>query len=75
MSPLTEQVQAVRTFPRRAIRSKELATILDISEAALSSQRRRRTGPPVVLREGCRPFYHRDEVVTWLLAQIDRNAR
>lgn len=75
MSSLVYQIEAVSHFPRPTIRAKELATLLGISEAALSSQRRRRTGPPAVLREGCRPYYHRDEVVTWLQAQLERNAR
>ena len=75
MSSLTEQTKAVEKFPRKAIRSQELADLLGISLAALSSQRRRRTGPPGVLREGCRPYYPRDEVVAWLLAQEQRNAQ
>jgi hypothetical protein len=75
MSSLTEQTKSVKEFPRKAIRSQELADLLCISLAALSSQRRRRTGPPVVLREGCHPYYSRDEVLAWLLAQEQRNAQ
>lgn len=75
MSSLAEQTAVVSAFPREVIRPKELAVLLGISEAALSSQRRRRTGPPAILRQGCRPYYHRDEVVAWLLEQAGRNAR
>lgn len=74
MSSLIDQIKAVSHFPRQTLRAKELAAILGISEAALSSQRRRRTGPPAMLRQGCRPCYHRDEVVIWLREQLDRNA-
>ncbi len=75
MSSLAYQIESVRQFPRAQIKAKELAAILGISEAALSSQRRRRTGPPAVIREGCRPYYDRAEVLVWLQAQTDRNAR
>ncbi|PZQ87079.1 MAG: hypothetical protein DI534_15425 [Leifsonia xyli] len=75
MSTLADQIKAVRQFPRTAIRAKELAAILGISYAALGSQRKRRTGPPAVDRQGCRPYYDRTEVCDWLQAQIDRNAR
>lgn len=75
MSSLIEQIEAVSRFPDSKIRAKALAPILGISEAALSSQRRRRSGPPAVMRQGCRPVYDRDEVVTWLQAQLERNSR
>ncbi len=75
MSSLVDQIERVRQFPRADIKAKEFAAILGISESALSSQRRRRTGPPAVVREGCRPYYDRAEALTWLLAQRERNAR
>lgn len=75
MSTLADQKNAVSQFPRAQIRAKELAAILGVSEAALSSQRRRRRGPPSVERQGCRPYYDRTEVCDWLQAQIERNAR
>ncbi len=75
MSSLVDQIESVRQFSRAEIKAKELAAILGISEAALSSQRQRRTGPPAVVRQGCRPYYDRAEVLIWLQAQMERNAR
>lgn len=54
------------------MQAKELAEILCISEAALSSQRRRGTGIPAVMLQGCRPRYDRDEIIAWLKGQLPR---
>ncbi|MFC5508612.1 hypothetical protein [Bosea massiliensis] len=75
MSTLDDQIKSVRQFPRAEIKAKELGAILGISDAALGSQRQRRTGPPAVVRQGCRPYYDRAEVLIWLQAQMERNAR
>jgi len=75
MFTIHDQIEALRRFPRRQIHTKEIAGILGISEGALTAQRRRRTGVPAVTREGCRPFYDRDEVIAWLKAQLSRHSR
>lgn len=70
MSSIDEQIKTLRTFPRRKVHTKEIAAILGISEAALGSQRRRGTGVPAIMLEGCRPYYDRDDVIAWLQKQF-----
>jgi hypothetical protein len=75
MPTIHDQIETLRRFDRQQIRTKEIAGILGITEGALTMQRRRRTGVPAVVLEGCRPFYDRDEVIAWLEAQLGRNSR
>lgn len=75
MSTFNDQIEDLRRFPRAKIRVKELAELLLVSEAALNSHRQRGTGIPAVTLMGCRPYYDRDEVIAWLLAQQVRNSR
>lgn len=69
MSSIDDQIALVREHERDHIQPKEISRILGISERALSMQRSRKKGVPAVLRAGCRPYYDRNAVITWLEAQ------
>lgn len=70
MSTIRDQIDALRDIQRQRLHAKEIASILGLSEGALTAQRRRGTGVPAVCLKGCRPIYLRDEVIAWLQAHL-----